>query len=174
MLVDFGQYSNQKLNATCKLEETFLPNTSYAIAGTIFLCLVFGGVWSSKSEQLKKQFFRKFYLFIFFVSAIWVIMWTQKDVNEMSNYFLGKKTLENSVFGGSRFLALGWGSMEKIFSRAKSIHLNTRERLKKSNNFTFLPKRHLYFRMLWSTFSKNRTYALSLLVEQWNLAIWVL
>ena len=34
--VDLGQYSHQKRNGTCKLGDTFLSSTSYAMAGKIF------------------------------------------------------------------------------------------------------------------------------------------
>ena len=63
----------------------------------------------------------------YFVSKIYVILQMQEDVTETSNLFLGKKYLENAVFVGSRFVALGGGSMDKTFSNAKLIQLYTRK-----------------------------------------------
>ena len=60
----------------------------------------------------------------------------QEDVTETSIAVLGKKNSENPVFVGSRFLALGGGSLDKTFSNAKSIHLYTRKRSKKSHILT--------------------------------------
>ena len=54
----------------------------------------------------------------------------------MSIAFLRKKNSENAVFVGFGFLALGGGSLDKTFSNAKSIHLNTRKRSKKSQILT--------------------------------------
>ena len=57
-------------------------------------------------------------------------------MTETSIAISGKKNSENAVFVGSRFLALGGGSLDKTFSNAKSIHLYTRKRSKKSHIFT--------------------------------------
>ena len=57
-------------------------------------------------------------------------------VTESSIAFLRKKNSENAVFVESGFLALGGGSLDKTFSNAKSIHLYTRKRSKKSHILT--------------------------------------
>ena len=57
-------------------------------------------------------------------------------MTETSIAFLGTKNSQNAVFVGSRFLALGEGSLEKTFSNAKSIHFYTRKRLKKTHILT--------------------------------------
>ena len=57
-------------------------------------------------------------------------------MTETSFAFLRKKSSENAVFVGSKFPALGGGSLDKNFSNAKSILLYTRKRLKKSYNLT--------------------------------------
>ena len=55
-------------------------------------------------------------------------------MTETSIAFLGKKNL--AVFVGSGFLALGGGSLKKTFSNAKSIHMYTRKKSKKSHILT--------------------------------------
>ena len=57
-------------------------------------------------------------------------------MTETSIAFLGKKNSGKAVFVGSGFLALGGGSLDKTFSNAKSIHLYTRKRSKKSHILT--------------------------------------
>ena len=57
-------------------------------------------------------------------------------MTETSIAFLGKKNSEYAVLVGSRFLALDGGSLDETFSNAKSIHLYTRKRFKKSHILT--------------------------------------
>ena len=104
-------------------------NTSHAIAGTIFSSLVYGVVWW-KLKNISRTFY------MFFDAVIWVVFWTQEDVTETSMAFLGKKNSENAVFVGSRFPALGGGSLDKTFSNAKSFDSYTRKRSKKSHILT--------------------------------------
>ena len=113
--------------------------------------------WTSwiKIRATRKQLFRTSYLIGFLFQWFESALERKKTWLKRQLRFFGKKNSKNAVFVGSRFLALGGRSIDKIFSNVKSIHLYTWKRLKQFWRRKFVSLFSFQFVWFWLPFYFN-------------------